>query len=218
MAMVPSSLRVQMIKTWLMNLAFLLFKRSWTLSLRLLAPPTNQLTLPVESVTDVSFPEFNLLSESEVRATVLSSTKKSCPLDPIPTTLLVKHIDELLPSVTRIINLSLDTGYFPDHWKLALLRPLLKKDGLEPVLKNYRPVSNLRYISKLVETVVAMQLQKYLSSNNLFPVYQLAYRHHHSTETALLKVVNDILINMDKQRVALLLLPDLSAAFDTVEH
>ena len=139
-------------------------------------------------------------------------------LDPIPTTLLVKHLEELLPSVTRIINLSLDTGYFTDHWKLALVRPLLKKDGLEPVLKNYRPVSNLQYISKLVETVVVRQLQKYLSSNNLFPVYQSAYRHHHSTETALLKVVNDILLNMDKQRVTLLLLVDLSAAFDTVEH
>ena len=124
--------------------------------------------LPVESVTDVSFPEFNLLSKSEVRATILSS-KKSCPLDPIPITILVKHLDELLPSVTRIINLSLDTGYFPDHWKLALVRPLLKKDGLVPVLKHYRPVSNLKYISKLVETVVARQLQKYLSSNNLFP-------------------------------------------------
>lgn len=176
--------------------------------------PTN--ALPVESVTDVSFPEFNLLSESEVRATILSSTKKSCPLDPIPTTLLVKHLDELLPSVTRIINLSLDTGYFPDQWKLALVRPLLKKDGLEPVLKNYRPVSNLQYISRLVETVVARQLQK--SLKNLFPVYQSAYRHHHSTETALLKVVNDILLNMDKQRVTLLLLLDLSTAFDTVEH
>ena len=58
----------------------------------------------------------------------------------------------------------------------------------------------------------------YLSSNNLFPVYQSAYRHHHSTETALLKVVNDILLNMDKQHVTLLLFLDLSAAFDTVEH
>ena len=146
--------------------------------------------LPAESVTDVSFSEFNLLSQCEVRATILSSIEKSCPLDPIPTTLLVKHLEELLPSDTRIINLSLDTGYFTDQWKLALVRPLLKKDGLEPVLKNYRPVSNLQYISKLVETVVARQLQKYLSSNNLFPVYQSAYRHHHSKETALLKVVN----------------------------
>ena len=142
----------------------------------------------------------------------------SCPLDPIPITLLVEHLDELLPLSTRMVNLSLNTGYFPDSWKLAIVRPLLKKDGLEPVPKNYRPVSNLQYISKLAETVVAKQLQKHLSLKNLFPVFKSAYCHHHNTETALLKVVNDILLNVDKQRVTLLLLLNLSAAFDTVDH
>ena len=106
-----------------------------------------------------------------------------------------------------MINLSLSTGHFPDSWKLA-------KVGLEPV----RQVRNLQYTSKLVETVFAKQLHKQLSSNNLLTVYQSAYRHHHSTETALLKVVNDILLNMDKQRMTLLLLLDLSAAFDTVDY
>ena len=73
--------------------------------------------------------------------------------------------------------------------------------------------------SKLVETVVAKQLQYYLNCNNLFPVFQSAYRQNHScTETALLKVMNDILLNMNNQRVTLLILLDLSAAFDTVDH
>ena len=106
---------------------------------------------------------------------------------------------------------------FPLHWKRALVRPLLKKEGLDPVFKNYRPVSNLAYASKLEETVVAKQLQHYLFSNDLFPVLQSAYRPNHSTETALLKVTNDILLNMNDQRVTLLLL-DLSAVFDTVDH
>ena len=97
----------------------------------------------------------------------MSSAKKSCLLDPIPTTLLVEHLNELLPSITRMINLSLSTGHFPYSWKLAIVQPLLKKAGLEPVPKNYRPVSNLQYTSKLVETVVAKQLHKHLSSNNL---------------------------------------------------
>ena len=77
---------------------------------------------------------------------------------------------------------------------------------------------NLQYVLKIAETVVAKQLHKYLSWNNLLPVYRSAYRPHHSAETALLKVVNDILLNMDKQRVTLLLLLDLSAAFDTVDY
>ena len=107
-------------------------------------------------------------------------------------------------------------GYFPSTWKCALVRPLLKKDGLPPVFKNFRPVSNLAFISKLVETVVAKQLQHYLNCNNLFPVFLSAYRQNHSTETALLKVMNDILLNMNNQCVTMLILFDLSAVFDTV--
>ena len=79
-------------------------------------------------------------------------------------------------------------------------------------------MSNLAYASKIVETAVAKQLQHYLFSNDLFPVLQSAYRHKHSIETALLKVTNDILLNMNDQRVTLLLLLDLSVAFDTVDH
>lgn len=158
-------------------------------------------TLPAELVTDASFSEFKLLSANDVKAIILSSAKGSYLLDPIPITLLVKHRIELLPSITRMINLSLSTGHFLNFWKLAVVRPLHKKAGFEPVPKNYRPVSNLQYTSKLVETVVAKQLRKHLSWNNLLPVYQSAYRCHRSTETALLRVVNDILLNTDNQRV-----------------
>ena len=99
---------------------------------------------------------------------IIASSKKSCPLDPIPTKLLNECVNVLLPLITKIINLLLDSGYFLHTCKCALVRPLLKKDGLPSV---FRPVSNLAFISKLLETVVAKQLQHYLNCNNLFPVF-----------------------------------------------
>ena len=165
---------------------------------------TNQICLPINATSTVTasyFSEFNLLSESEVFDLITASSKKSCPLDPIPTKLLNECVDVPLPPITKIINLSLDSGYFPRTWKCALVRPLLKNDGLPPVFRNFRPVSNLAFISKLAETVVAKQLQHYLNCNSLLPVFQSAYRQNHSTETALLKVMNDTLLNMNNQCV-----------------
>ena len=97
--------------------------------------------------------------------------------------------------------------------------PLLKKVGSDPdVLKNYRPVSNLAFISKIIEKVVAARLIEHLSSNGLMDQYQSAYRKGHSTETALVRVHNDIVSAVDKGCGVCLILLDLSAAFDTVDH
>ena len=149
---------------------------------------------------------------------ITASSKKSRPVDPFPTKLLNECVEVLLPPITKIINLSLDSGYFQRTWKCALVRLLLWKDGLPPVFKNFRPGSNLAFISKLVETVVAKQLRRYLNCNSLFPVCQSAYRQNHSTETSLLKVTNDKLLNINNPRVTLLIRFDLSAAFDTVDY
>ena len=98
--------------------------------------------------------------------------------------------------------------------------PLLKKPRLEQIKKNLRPVSNLAYVSKLTESAVALQLheQDHMLEHDLYPTNQSSYRRFHSTETALLKVRNDILQNMNQQRITLLVLLDFSAAFDTVNH
>ena len=109
-------------------------------------------------------------------------------------------------------------GIFPDQFKEALIVPLLKKLGLELIEKNYRPVSNLQFISKLCERAAGNQLVGHVKGGGLYEVVQSAYRDGHSTETALLKVQNDILNAMDNQQVTLLVLLDLSAAFDTVDH
>ena len=97
--------------------------------------------------------------------------------------------------------------------------PLLKKASLDKnVLKNYRPVSNLPFLSKVLEKVIAKRLDDYLAACNMQELYQSAYTAHHSTETALLKVKNDICKFVDDQGAAALVLLDLSAAFDTIDH
>ena len=99
------------------------------------------------------------------------------------------------------------------------MRPLLKKPSLDPeVLKNYRPVSNLPYISKILEKVVCKRIDGHLKKNGLLDDMQSAYRTHCSTETCLLKVNNDILETLDQGHHAALILLDLSAAFDTLDH
>ena len=116
-----------------------------------------------------------------------------------------------------MINSSLTSGVIPENWKLALVIPLLKKLGLELIFNSFRLVSNLPFISKTAEKVVIPQVLDHCANAPL-PSNQSSYRHHHSTETALLKVQNDILLKMDKQEVTLLILLDLSAAFDTIDH
>ncbi len=162
--------------------------------------------------------DFRLLTEDEVRKLMVNSGNKYCELDPMPTSLLKDCIDDVLPLITQIINLSLSLGDMPQPLKKAIIKPLLKKLGLELEKKNYRPVSNLAFISKLIEKAVAFQLIDHLKRNNLYDKFQSAYRQFHSTETALLRVKNDVLNAMDNQNITLMLLLDLSAAFDTIDH
>ena len=149
----------------------------------------------------------------------MNSPTKSCTLDPIPTFLLKECITELLPIITAIVNASLRSTKVPSTFKNAVITPLLKKASLDPdVLSNYRPVSNLSFVSKLLEKVVSKRLNTHKVANNLYEPYQSAYRAGHSTETAVLRVQSDILSEIDNGKCVFLVLLDLSAAFDTVSH
>ena len=95
----------------------------------------------------------------------------------------------------------------------------VKKPSLDPnQLKNYRPVSNLPFLSKILERIVLSQLLAHLDRYNLLSPVQSAYRPQYSTETALLKMVDDILTALDKGDIAFLALLDLTAAFDAIDH
>ena len=138
--------------------------------------------------------------------------------DPIPSSLFKELVPHIIGHITTIVNESLRTGVVASKWKTAIIRLLLKKVGLDPIMKNYRPVSNLPFMSKLVEKCMLAQFNKHCEDNLLMPDYQSTYRSNYSCETSLVKLVNDILWDFENQKAVSLISLDLSAAFDTVDH
>ena len=176
-------------------------------------PPSVQLNLSHELLTFVS------ITETDVCKLVATLPSKQSELDPLPTWLLKQSIHLLAPFLTNLINSSFCTSTVPMCMKQAVVTPILKKDNLDRSdISNYRPISNLSFISKLMERFVGRQVSHYLESSSLLPVYQSAYRANHSTETALLRLYSDLVAASDAGEISLLALLDLSAAFDTVDH
>lgn len=162
---------------------------------------------------------FAPLTSEDTEQIIKKSPSKSCTMDPIPTWLLKKHISILSPVITKIVNMSLEQGTVPPDLKRALVSPLIKKPSLDcEQHKNYRPVSNLTFISKVIERAVDAQLAAHMEQHCLFRPMQSAYRKFHGTESALVKVQNDLLMALDRRKGAFLVLLDLSSAFDTIDH
>ena len=135
------------------------------------------------------FGNFKIPSFEEIATYVSNLSNKFCSLDPIPTFLLKECVKELLPILHHIVTESLlRPSEDPQELKKAVVKPVLKKDTLDAdCLKNYRPVSNLSVVSKLIEKIVLDQLNTHIENNNLHSSMQSGYRVHHSCETLLVK-------------------------------
>ena len=143
--------------------------------------------------------------------------KSSCGIDSISNKLLKMIKNEILSPFTLIVNQSIKNGIFPDKLKIAKVAPLFKKNE-DYLFENYRPISVLPSLSKVLERVIHTQLVDYFTKNNLFYENQYGFRNAHSTELAALELINRVIDNMDKNEVPLAIFLDLSKAFDTIDH
>ena len=161
-------------------------------------------------------PSLSPLTDTEVSQLLLSHRPTTCALNPIPSSLLQAITPDILPFITSLFNSSLSSGCFPSSFKKAYITPLLKKPTLDPsTIQNYRPVSLLPFLSKKIERAASNQLSAFFSQNNLLDPHQSGFRPGHSTETALLTVKES---RQAASLSSVLILLDLSAAFDTVNH
>ena len=159
---------------------------------------------------------FEHVTVDEVSKLLKSTSNKSSTMDFLPTSLLRECSSVFAPVITRLANLAFIEGAFPDNLKSAIVSPLLKKPGLEKSEPaNYRPISNLNTIGKLLERLVLVRLQPHINGSS-FNEYQSAYRAGRSSETALLRITNDALRAADNKMATVLVALDLSAAFDTI--
>ena len=162
---------------------------------------------------------FQPINSIELLKVVNGLVNKQSKLDVIPCTFLKKLTPELIPALLKIINASLTLGEFPLLLKTGTVTPVLKSSNLDKnEFNNYRPVSNLSLLSKILEKCVLKQLANHLETNELYPNYQSAYRQHHSCETALVKIIDDVLVELNPNTYIIMTFLDFSAAFDTVDH
>ena len=179
---------------------------------------TNNTYIETDLITSHRFSDFQHITPDEIIKITQKYPPRSHELDQLPSTLIMQHAETVAPTICHIVKISPSQGDFIENIKQALVRPLLKKLGLDLELKNYRPVSNLSYLSKIVERAIRTQLMQLAEATGNVEPYQLAYRRGHSTETALLKVKTNLLEAMDNKKGTCMVLLDLSMAFDMVSH
>ena len=160
---------------------------------------------------------FRPTTEEEIRKLIAKHGVKTCEEDPIPSKLFKAALDIVLPVLVKLINISLDEGSI-DGVNWSVLDPLLKKFGLDcEVWKNYRPVNNLLFFSKITERVVSSRADEHMDIHKLHEPSQFAYKTAHNTEIMMLGVTDEVLRGFDDNMATVIIFLDLSAAFDTID-
>ena len=140
---------------------------------------------------------------------MIITAKCTSPNDPLPLSITKKNINTLTPLYHKIINISLTTGIIPPELTHAIITPILKNASLDDsILSNYRPLSQLPLLSKILEKVIYKQLISYLDYNDLFDNYQSAYRKHHSTVTSIIALTDSLHHSLDNHKYLQLLFID----------
>lgn len=166
----------------------------------------------------VNFPTFAAVTAGDVATVIDRLPDQSSAADPIPTSVLTEISDLAVPYIVELFNRSFATSQFPSELRHAFIKPIVKKAGLDASDVNSDwSISNLSVLS-LFERVAARQLIQYLNQHRLMRTLQSGFRPSHSTETATLRVLLDLLAAVNHGEIATLVLLNLSAAFDTVDH
>ena len=160
---------------------------------------------------------FSVVTEQDVIKVAKTITSMSVGVDNINSYVIKLILNRISSPLTDIINSSLEQEIFPDRWKKAIIKPI-PKVTIPLAANDFRPISLLPTLSKVIEKIVNIQIVQYLVKYDLLDPYQSAYKKNHSTTTALLKLNEDIFEALDDSEITLLVLLDFSKAFDTVNH
>ena len=167
------------------------------------------------SVNQFSFEAVNELMVYTLMNKLPNS--KSVGLDKISTKILQIAAPAVAQPLTKIFKKSIALGQFPLEWKAARVIPIFKK-GQRTMLDNYRPISILPVVSKLIERILYNQLSNYLKKESILSEYQFGFRSRHSTTTTLIDCSNEWYVNMDRGQYNLVVFLNIKKAFDTVNH
>ena len=182
--------------------------------------PTNNDILDPPGAPVILLEEFDRITDNEMKMIIANSKKSYNNNDPYPIKSVInaKNFQMIIEIFTHIVNLSWNSRTFPLSEKIGIVNPLYKGEGNANELRFYRPVTNLSFLSKIIEKATILRMNAFIQVNNILPPMQSAYRKSHSTETTVTAVINDLLLELDNDKCCLMFMLDLSAAFDTVDH